>query len=176
MLAHGRITQLPQVSTQTWLQVVSEWNSEAKAANFVASTYDRLQVDNPEIAESLSRVFLIYKGEAGFPLKSAMVYACSVYRMLEVEVQTRLPVVSTETLAPIEEDLIRDRDGFYLRLVQQVQKENPNVLESVVLLNVWYARAGDLKAAALIPQVGLMIYKMLASQIEANNLTERFGL
>ncbi|MEX0616799.1 MAG: hypothetical protein WD231_03260 [Candidatus Woykebacteria bacterium] len=154
-----------------------EWaGSDERASEFTKSVLKRLAGgENPQIAIFLERVFERFRNRDGFPMNATLLYACSVYRMLEVEAQGQLPVVSTDTGAPIQVEYLRDPEGFYAKLVMEVEKKNPVVLESVLLINVWYALAGDLASAAEIPRPGLALYKMLESQIESNRLSESLG-
>jgi hypothetical protein len=165
---------LPKVSMQTWQSVLREWNSEEKGAEFVVALIQRLETENPEIAKFLHRVFETFKDRV-YPLKAMMVYACSVYRMLEVETQGQLPIVSADIGAPLQEQFLRDPKGFYVRAAIDIEQKNPNVMESVFLLTMWYQLAGDDKSASWVPFFGVVLYKMIESQIESDRLLESLG-
>ena len=166
---------LPQVSVQTWREVSREWNSEENAADFVGDLVQRLEVENPEIAQFLGRIFERFRNKTQ-PLKAMLVYACSVYLMLEVETKGHLPIVSVDIGAPLQEEFLRDPKGFYVRAALDIEQKNPNVMESVLLFTIWYQMDGDDEAAAWIPFVGVVLYKMLESQIESNRLSKSLGI
>lgn len=165
---------LPKVSIKTWHQVFCEWNSEEKSAGFITELVQRLEVENPEIAQFLGSVFERFKDKA-YPLKAMLVYACSVYRMLEVETQGYLPTVSTDIGAPLQEEFLRDPKGFYAKAFTDIEQENPNIMESVLLLTIWYQLAGDDESASWIPFFGAVLYKMIESQVESNRLSKSLG-
>lgn len=154
---------------QTWYKIFCEWNSEEKSTTFIANLIKRLEVENPEIAKFFGRIFERFKDKA-YPLKAMFVYACSVYRMLEVETQGQLPLVSADIGGPLQTEFLRDPKGFYLKAALDIEQKNPNVLESVLLLTIWYQLADDDESASWIPFFGVMLYKMLEGQLESDEL------
>ena len=166
---------LPRVTTQTWKGVLREWKNEEEAAGFVANLVQRLEVEHPEIAQFLLRAFTRFEGKA-YPRKAMLIYACSVYRMLEVETKGQLPIVSVDIGAPLQEEFMRDPKGFYVKTVLDIERKNPNVMEAILPFIIPYQMAGDDEAAAWVPFVGVVLYKMLESQIESNRLSKSLGI
>lgn len=165
-------TELPTVTAQTLNMVLHEWEGRKKRRKFVRCLLERLKTHNPEIARYLNLVRERNLGNEA--LRAGVVYACSVYRMLEVESGGRLPIVSPEIRpSSISEYMRRELRGFYL---QTIAKADENLLRAALPLLAEYVAAGDIDSAAFVVQPGLMVFKMLESQIESNRLSESLGI
>lgn len=85
-----------------------------------------------------------------------------------------LPIVGNETMYNVEHRLSNKTDNeFYRQEIKQIRKENPLIAK---FINLWASDENTpKKARGYIAFCGILVYRMLASQAEADKLEEEIG-
>ena len=83
----------------------------------------------------------------------------------------RLPVVTKETGFAVCRELEREEDNdFIIQLLEKLEEENPCVAEFVSRLAIQHEDPVGISTAALL------VYRLLESQVEADELKEQLQL
>ncbi len=169
---------VPIVSNATREQVWKEVNEvEARGECFSVEMMKRLSGDqgseNPVVADFTFRIFTTYKGEPW--LAKALAYAFLVYRMIEIEAGGKLPLISEEIGAPMQEEFFRDLHGYLKKRARKIQRENFQVIAActdLVWLEAMSENSEDGRAAKLVLSIGVVVYMFIHNQLEVNALNK----
>lgn len=168
---------LPVVSEEIRRSVESEWlevNNNYAVLDFIAKVKWELEQTNPVVAQFFDNI--LRKPPSGEIRIEKLVYFCSVCKMLELA--GAMVKVSYETSAPVQTEFLRDPTAYGQELIERLEKENPEIINIVRPLINRFQVAGDIISSSKILTSGLLLYKIIESQKEANDLTdslESFG-
>ncbi len=169
---------VPIVSNATREQVWREVNEiEARGECFSVEMMKRLSGDqgaeNPVVADFTYRIFTTYEGEMW--LAKAIAYAFLVYRMVEIEAGGKLPLISEEIGAPMQEEFFRDLHGYIKKRAKKIQKENFQVIAACTEL-VWLETMSEdpeeERSAQFVLAIGVVVYMFIHNQFEVNALNK----
>ena len=89
-----------------------------------------------------------------------------------LELAGAMVVVSDETVAPVRTEFLRDHNVYGQAIIDKLMVENPEVLNIGKSLISEYEDSGDNRSVSSILLFGLLLYKIIESQKEANELAD----
>ena len=164
---------LTVVSEDIRRAVEDEWREipdEHGVIAYAARMTERLRQVSPVVAQFFDTLLENRAGKDWDLHPLRVVYACRVYRMLELA--GAMVVVSYETAAPVQTEFLRDHNAYGQAIIDKLMAENPEVLNAGRPLIEEFEEAGDTRSPSLILTFGLLLYKIIESQKEANELAE----
>jgi hypothetical protein len=172
---------LPVVSKETRKAVMEELRFYGGEPKYCGSMLRRLDSEgegrNPVIAKFLFDVMQAYKAD---PSLTTYMVTCGfmVYRMFEMTMgEGNIPVIATHTGAPLQYEFFNTMGTFVQDAGRRVQRENFQVMGLFVDILGFKPMSDDpqdQKMVRMVPAVGLLVYRFLESQLEANQMEKVF--
>jgi len=156
--------EIRRIVEDEWRQIPDEQSVIAYALRLA----QKLRQTNPAIARHFENLLSNLANEDWSLHVLRVVYACRVYRMLELA--GPVVVVSHETAAPIITEFLRDHNTYGQAIIDKLEVENPEILNTGRPLIEGFQERGDTRSASLVLTFGLLLYKTIESQKEANEL------
>lgn len=171
----SRNSPLPLVGKDIRLKVDQEWEDHSDGSNFSHRVLVRLEGENPTIHNYLVEMFGLLKRRGPEKAITPMLwFVAGVYRMLELS--GPIPRVSRDIGAPLQQEFLRNYKQFYTDAMFRMLRDNPEIANLALDCAFELMVDDDNEAASWVPFAGCVVYRMIESQIESDNLSVRFGL
>ena len=155
---------MPVVTRETWTGFLSE----LKIPNYQTIVLKSIERENSTLKKMLDKSNSSQGSyESGISMGMGI-----IYRLLQMQSQTSLPVVTEEIYKSTVSDLVRRYD-FALGLRDKIKEENPVVMGAIY--DISSQNSDDPSFSLGFVQGSIMTYELLRRQAEANKLEKEVG-
>ena len=161
------------VSEDIRLAVEAEWREipdEEAVTNYAVGLTEILRQVNPVVAQFFDNLLANLANVPWHLHVLKVVYACRVYRMLDLA--GALVVVTYETAVPVQTEFLRDFNAYGQAIIDKLTAENPEILNIGRPLIEEFEESKEHRSSSRILIFGLLLYKIIESQKEANELAD----
>ena len=119
------------VSENIRLAVEAEWREipdEEAVIDYAVGLTETLQQENPLVSQFFDNLLASRANVPWHLHVLKVVYACRVYRMLELA--GAMVTVSQETAVPVQTEFLRDYNAYGQAIIDKLMVENPEILNA----------------------------------------------